>query len=345
MKRKRENESFSSNDNMSAPPCWVSLDNDILVTAISYCNAADLWSLRHTCSVFRHVARLAVLRAECLHLSVFHDAIPKCKDGLVACLLHDTRRSLQRLELSGLRHVRGESWLERVLWQCQNLTTLDFSGCATLDPRLLERAIESSNANVYHLNLTGCRRVNGSVVRTVLKTWNELETLKLGGCSQTIDEACLQGVENLGKLRTLDLTGLTRITNRHGVLFCLPPSLECLYLGGCERVTFASMYSLLYRVKPLLTSRLHEGTLHELSEFVQRDDMDALWNVFYPVLNEELRDRIHNIRGSDCLGMLKSGWRNLRLLDLGNCGIAQPGRGLCQWTCRISIVLFRRILA
>ena len=242
---------------------------------------------------------------------------------LVAILLEDTGTSLQRLELVGLRSITGDPWMVDILQRCDNLTSLDLSGCANLDPRLFQTAIESCSLNMTHLNLTCCRRMDKEAVIAIAKKWKGLETLQLGGCSQTIDDECLDALADIRLLRTLDLSGLKRIENCNEQLYLLPASLECLSLSGCERVNFSILIWISNHVHHLFEQRLgHESDLQALAELVRSGNIEEVWSVLYAALSESIREIVDNVLARTFESVFQSGWLNLRVSDLSHCGKA-----------------------
>jgi hypothetical protein len=304
MKRKRD---------IACPP-WTSLDNNILAACMHFCNASDLFALGRTCTVFREAACLVLSQAESLHLSVLNGPNKtKHLDECITRLLTTAHGSLQKLETSGLHRIRGYTWLGRTLQQCHNLTALDCSNCLSLDPRVFQNAIASSTCSMVHLNLQGCRRVDSGVVKAVARTWRELETLQLGGCSQTIDDDCLRFVCYLLRhLRVLDLSGLKRISNE-GIIITLPSSLECLDLSGCEQVCFTELGHISHQLQTLA----EEGDIRALAEH----SVQELWTMLEPRMDAMSRHAVEEIRSVPFSNLLATGW-NLRVLNLSHCGIA-----------------------
>ena len=303
MKRKRK----------SASPTWASLENNFLATIFCFCNVSDLFALGRTCAVFREAACLALSQAESLHLSVLNGSKVKQQDECITRLLLDVHGSLQRLEMSGLHRIRGINWLGPMLQGCRNLTSLDLSNCSSLDPRIFQNAIESSLCLMVHLNLQGCRRVDSGVVHAVALAWTQLETLQLGGCSQTIDDSCIVIVcLRLRRLRVLGLSGLKRISTNEGCLIALPSSLECLDLSGCEHVCFSALEHI---SRQLCT--FAQGNVRALAN----QSIQEMWTLLEPGMDAVSRDLVEGSRSVLFSNLLSTGW-NLQILNLSNCGIA-----------------------
>ena len=275
------------------PPPWSSLGRDVLALCMSFCNAADLLAARRSCAAFREAARLAVARAETLNLS-FLMLLPKLRkqqEHIVARLLEDAQSSLRRLELAGLSHVKG-AWLEALLQRCSNLTSLDLSGCSGLDPRLVQTAVEAVQLrHMKHLNLQGCRRVDNDAVLAIAKCMVSLQSLQLGGCSQTIDAECFRLVRyELKNLTSLDITGLKRIRGvTHGFFVtALPDSIEYLSLAGCGLRQFYALFDFFHLMHDTFFKLLRQdGGLGALVDLVHSSDTEQLWNSLLHVNTHE----------------------------------------------------------
>ncbi|CAB9499851.1 LRR [Seminavis robusta] len=173
------------------------------------------------------------------------------------------RTKLQRIEFSGMRHVVGNQgdWLKQIFQGPQlshTLISIDFSGCALLDPTMLQRALmpppmhssadtsvnKSSDqvSAIRHLTFQGCYRIDEAIVLAIARSprFRNLQTLGLGGCSQSISDQCVSTIiKNLRQLRYLDLSGLKRITEQATTwLLLAATTLESLELAGCELLRF-----------------------------------------------------------------------------------------------------------
>lgn len=304
MKRKRD----------SACPPWTSLDNNVLLACMHFCNASDLFALGRTCTVFREATFLVLSQVESLHLSVLNDTNKtKRLDQCITRLLTTAQSFLQRLETSGLYRIRGHTWLGPTLEKCHNLTALDCSNCLSLDPRVFQNAVESSTCSMVHLNLQGCRRVDSGVVKAVVRKWTALETLQLGGCSQRIGDDCLRLVCLLLRhLRVLDLSCLKRISDE-GNFIMLPSSLECLDLSGCQQIRFTAL--------GLVSHQLHEVGKEDGIQALTEQSVHELWTTLEHRVDNMSRDALGEIRSAPFKNLLATGW-NLRVLNLSHCGIA-----------------------
>ena len=152
------------------PPAWTSLSMDLLVECMLYCDVLDLLSVRRTTGVFRQAARLAVARSQSLHLSVllvFNNKKRKeHQEAIVYRLLQDVGASLQRMETVGLKSIKGGLPLQH----CQNLVSLSLQGCTSLDPRLLESALESCpSTSLTRIDFVDCRRIDQRVINMIVQ--------------------------------------------------------------------------------------------------------------------------------------------------------------------------------
>jgi Leucine Rich Repeat len=166
---------------------------------------------------------------------------------------------------------------------------------------------------MVHLNLQGCRRVDSGVVHALSLAWTQLETLQLGGCSQTIGDACVRIVcVRLRQLRVLGLSGLKRIGTTGGCLVALPSSLECLDLSGCEQVCFNA----LGRISRSLYA-FAQGNIQALAN----KSIHEMWTLLESGMDAVSRDLVEESRSVSFSNLLATGW-NLQILNLSHCGIA-----------------------
>lgn len=252
----------------------MSLSEPLLGLILSYCNAADFTQILTTNQddALTKAACLALSNLDSLHCSFLLE-LDRCRnlsktnerteqEACVDQLLNSMSEKprLKRLELTGLRHVVGNQgdWLPRLFRGnlAASLTTIDFSGCAMLDPRSLRAALappRSTNETsetlatsaLRHLQLQSCYRINAPTIMAITTSpqFAQLQSLGLGGCSQTIGDECVNAIiTNLRHLRHLDLSGLKHITERASALFqVVPESMESLELAGCELLRFTHL--------------------------------------------------------------------------------------------------------
>jgi hypothetical protein len=313
----------------SAAPAWTFLSMDLLVECMLYCNALDLLSVRQTTQVFRQAARLAVARSQSLHLSVLHIFNNKKRkhhqDALVQCLLQDVGACLQKMEMVGLKSIRGRLPLQH----CPNLTSLSLQECTSLNPRLLESALRACpSTSLTRIDFVNCRRVDARVIDTIVAKWPDLVFLHIGGCSQTIaDETFWNLSKRLRRLRALDMSGLRRLGKSVNTpILTLSSSLECLYLAGCEQLQFPVLERISHQLAPAFARRLEEGTLLALAQQVKEGNGMHVWNTLELELDLDSRQILHANRRADMDTILNLGWKNLRTLDLCLCG--SSGRGI-----------------
>lgn len=263
---------------MSSSTLTSSLSETLLGVVFSYCNASDFVQLLETGdATLTQAVRLALSNASSLHCSFLLE-LDQCRNHgncskknarkeQEACILqllsnvtHNTAK-LKRLELTGLRHVVGNqgNWLNRLFRGslATTLTSIDFSSCAMLDPRLVHAALvpprsnnnnseeEASTGTLLHLQFQGCYRIDAPIVMVIATSprFAQLQSLSLRGCSQSIGDECVHAIiTNLHHLRCLDLSGLKHITEQASMLFqFLPETMASLELAGCELLRFTQL--------------------------------------------------------------------------------------------------------
>jgi hypothetical protein len=132
------------------------------------------------------------------------------------------------------------------------LVSLDFSFCSRLHPSVLMNIIvptttTSKNGHslpalppppLEELYLNGCRKIMGVHVQSLVHHFTEIKVLHLAGCSQTIGDDCVESIcTSLRKLESLDLMGLSRVTDRSSILlFTKLKHLQYLNVDNCERL-------------------------------------------------------------------------------------------------------------
>lgn len=252
------------------------LSESLLAVILSYCSAADLVQiLELKNSALLKAAKLTLSNTSALHCSFLlelgrcanHGACSKKnvrrdQEECVVQLLRSIQQKnskLERIEFGGLLHLVGNQgrWLSHLFQGTlsSSLTSIDFSGCAMLDPMVVQRALvppwtknsDTSSptrpSSILRLNFQGCYRIDAPIVMAIAKSdrFAQLQSLGLGGCSQTIGDECVHAIiTHLKELKCLDLSGLKHITEQASVLFqFLPEAIECLELGGCELLRFS----------------------------------------------------------------------------------------------------------
>ena len=159
---------------------------------------------------------------------------------LLSLLPTSSKSLVQYFECSGLRSLTGSGWLTQLRERAPLLVSLNFCGCAALDPLLFNDFLLhlSTPANLRHLNLQGCVRIGPSTVEILGTQGFPLKSLWLGGCSQAIGNRVVRIL--LGKLkglRHLGLQTLKHITDKPlSFLSLLPSSLQSLDLSACEQL-------------------------------------------------------------------------------------------------------------
>jgi len=201
-----------------------------------------------------------------------------CRRKNVSSFMNDCRlsqvsnvcRNLTLLDLAGLRDLTGwippanrsdgthhsniqhtRTWLLDILCSARKLQTINLSGCIRFDGRCFEIALDqierdfsrrSDWSPLRHLYLTCCCRVTKETLRSMAESnyLVALETLHVGGCSQTIDDEALMSVfRHCINLKSVEVSGLDHITSTSWFSVLnpmLPKGLEVLYASGCRLV-------------------------------------------------------------------------------------------------------------
>ena len=191
-------------------PPWESLPPDVLVECLAYIDASDLVAVRCSNGVFRRAARAVVSRSECLVLSPLATMDnSRVQNELVVRLLQDSGANLKKLDFGGLQYFQGAPLVDP--WRTfRNLTSLSLNGCSSLAPDLFRnRAVFASLANLLHLDLTGCVRLDSDVTICFVRNWPNLQTVLLRGCLQMDGTDCLRHATALRQLKVLDLSEMT----------------------------------------------------------------------------------------------------------------------------------------
>jgi hypothetical protein len=240
---------MSSTGTPPSPP--PRLDKALLSHILSFCEATQLLDLLDVSPSFETAVRWTLCSSKALHLSClvtkFSNRIQSkhvrndqedATTRLLRFLSNMPSNQVRHLELSNLRWLTGFRWVNS-LEACSSLslTSLNLSGCANLEPRMLINLIQDTCLdNLKHLNLQQCSRVGIEVVSTISVNLRHLHSLLLGGCSPAIDTATVRVIlSNLRCLKHLDFSGLKHITDHdHVFLRRLPDTLQSLELASCE---------------------------------------------------------------------------------------------------------------
>jgi hypothetical protein len=259
------------NDNLNLTDVPLNL----LVEMLSYCDASDyITMLRVSRSFFATPIRLNLCSTNSISFSFLLKNYPnsfKENQGqqiavqiLLKLLLpfHSHSRSaiirptttrnnrLERLEFSNLRGITGSSWLPEL--RNLSLVTIDFTNCTRLDSGLLLRYLNDCPTTIRNLHLNGCRSVGPDILDCTGRRHQELLSLSLGSCSQTIRTSHIfQLLGNLNSLKHLDLQGLTHIKDKEfagaeeSFVDKLPDSIESINLSGTKplRLVCPEVYS------------------------------------------------------------------------------------------------------
>ena len=229
----------------------IHFDEGLWIHILSFCSISDLLQLLYSAKKFvPHVQRSLSSRSS-LTLSNLLQRLPNYighnnqKKGrqqravFKLIKLVENRHILKHVEVSSLRNLTGREWLPCLLHQT-SLQSLNLSGCAFLETDLLIDFLTNCiTPNLRQLNLSGCVRVGRSVISAIAQHQSNLESLWLGGCSQTIKNPNIALLlRNLCKLKHLSLQALKNI--KDPLLGMLPESICSLDLSSCEQLRLFS---------------------------------------------------------------------------------------------------------
>ena len=152
-----------------------------------------------------------------------------------------------RIDFCNMRNISSLALAPQHL---NTLVTLDLSFCSRLEPNMLmnvitDRTTTSATSSTYtppappleELYLNGCRKIKGVHVSRLVRFFTEIKVLHLSGCSQTVDDACVEHICSLRNLQSLDLMGFNRITDRCSIaIFTKLNHLQLLNVDNCERL-------------------------------------------------------------------------------------------------------------
>lgn len=227
-------------------------ETDLLVEILSYVDESDLLLLVDTSIlVFLPLVQWSLSTRKSLCMSSLLKRIPnsnkssnfyktqqqRAVTNLIQQIQHT--ETLKHLELSSLRNISGKQWLPCLQNQTA-LQSLNLNGCSSLDQDLLNDYLMNCRQSLRHLSLFGCVRVGVDVVRSIALNHSQLQSLSLGGCSQTIKTQAIQFLlERLQNLKHLDLQVLKNI--KDPILELLPNSISSIDFSSCERLRLESL--------------------------------------------------------------------------------------------------------
>jgi len=264
MKRKRHGASSSYSGQWD----WNTIAEDIVITICSYCDLNDILALRRVSSFFRRGTQLDTMNRDSLYFSALvgnyntesfagridYDDNKRSqwvkKDKQEECVRTMLEEGSQRpqgqcrhrhIDLCNMRNVIS---LVLAPQHMTNLVVLDLSNCARLEPHFLLNIIAAVDDSpppppaLRELYLTGCRRIGGTAISSIVQFFTNLTVLHLAGCSQTIDDKCVSQICNsLPDLQSLDLMGFNRITDVSSIeMFRRLNQLKYLNVDSCEKL-------------------------------------------------------------------------------------------------------------
>jgi hypothetical protein len=217
-------------------------DSDMIVQILSFCDVSDLLQVLASAKFVQPSVVCSLSTRTSLSISCLRKTTPNKinKDPrqqsavvrLIKFLQHIN--VLKQIEFAGLRNLSGHEWLPCLKDQVA-LQSLNLSGCSSLEPELLRDYLIHCLASLRHLNLHGCIRVGGNEVMAIGRYQRDLQSLSLGGCSQTIKSPHITYLlHHLRQLKHLDLQALKHITDP--LLQTLPESICSIDFSSCERL-------------------------------------------------------------------------------------------------------------
>lgn len=335
--------------------------SDLLSQIFSFCDIFDIYNLLSSSQglvqpIAGYLSAQKAISFSCL-LVGFRNKIGNSdraqQDAAVSrlvnllLLLQETKKLniVEHVEFSALRNLTGTAWLPILQNRCRSLRTLDFSGCASLDPTALvsfldggchlARTSSSSSSSLRRLSLKGCVRAGTSVVSAIARRHTGLRSLSLGGCSQRIGiQDVLYLLERLPDLKDLDLQGLKRL--KDPLLGALPSSIqsvdltscECLRLAGPESTRVWALHSLEGRCWTNVPASRHR-VRHLVLDAIGTPRRGLMPGVLtYFALGRQLRE-VHlsgceQVSDSEVLALAQLCGNTLTVLQMRACRIGNP---------------------
>ena len=262
------------------------LDPGLVVEILSFCNLPDLLLLLDTSLDFflnQVQCSLSTRTTLCVSslLKIVPNSIKSSKSDhrqslviskLIQLIQHT--HILKHLEFSGLRHITGKEWIPQLEDQVA-LQSLNLSGCASLDPDLLNHFLLHCKTSLRHLNLLGCVRADVVVVRTIALNHSQIESLSLGGCSQTINTPSIRHLlERLRNLKQLDIQALNNISDP--ILGLLPTCISSINFSSCKRLSLASEEAVTQQARQMQANTISWNEVPISNHKIQHLVLDAL---------------------------------------------------------------------
>lgn len=277
---------------------WNKLPEDTMVMICSFCDLIDTLALRCSCNFFRFSSLHEIKQRRALSFSSFiqtssrensskkqqdynrmdtsyrlsRDWQGMCVNKMLNDALDDegSQRpcNYQRLDFCNMSHIKS---LSLSCFHFDKLVSLDLSFCSRLDPDSLMKVIVESEGSttlsaplpLKELYLSGCRRIKGEHISRLVQVFTKIEVLHISGCSQTIDDDCVENiVSNLKELHSLDLEGFKRISDRSSsAIFLHAKNLRHLNVDQCEGLQWTFFDPLAISLSQLLNSEITSGDI------------------------------------------------------------------------------------
>ncbi|WBW72603.1 F-box protein Pof2 [Schizosaccharomyces osmophilus] len=159
-----------------------------------------------------------------------------------------------------------DSQLKETLVHCKHLKKLKLTNCISLTEKTLQTL--SEHGDLIELDISGCINMKDPsvLIKAVMKHKN-LKELNMSGCFYLTNfmEYYYTFPSKFCSLRSLNLTGLSELSNTHVLKICeFFPKLQTLYLTKCNKITDAALTGI-SNLKTHLTS-LHLGHCNELTD-------------------------------------------------------------------------------
>lgn len=153
-------------------------------------------------------------------------------------------RSLRELRLAMVEQLTDDAFLRLPTDRTyEHLRILDFTSCAKLTDRAVEKIIEVA-PRLRNLVLAKCKNITDVAVNAICALGKNLHYLHLGHCGHISDESVKNIVRHCGRIRYIDLGCCMRLTDASVMLLAQLPKLRRIGLVKCNLITDDSVYAL-----------------------------------------------------------------------------------------------------